>query len=629
MPTEKKVTRKLAAILSADVKGYSLLMADDEAYTISKLKEYRNRMSNLIQENSGRVVDAVGDNLLADFSSAVDAVQCAVDIQKALKTKNSESPKGRQINFRIGINIGDVVQDGGRIYGTGVNVAARIEALAEPGGVCISESAYNQVKDRLNLGYKYLGEHTVKNIREPVPVYSVLTEEQYAGKLIGVKRKMSKLKRVILGAAVFMLIAAGVLLGLYMKYFYLPAPENIDPEDKLTFNLPTGPSIAVLPFDNMTGNKEMEFFCDGLSENIIATISQIPEFFVIARNSTFAYKGKSLNVQQIGDELGARYVIEGSVHQSDKKIRTIVQLVDAQTGLHKWSETYDRELKGFLELQDEITLEIAKALTVNLKSWGNLRTPITDPLQYRKQLKGWSYYFRQTPESNQQALVTAKELIDENPKNQSAYILLALAYIDDLWFGNCESPIVCLGRATEAVRKALSINNNYHLAHLAASYIYLLKGEHDKAIDSAKMAISLNPSFADAYAHLSYVYIYTDELAKALDHIKKAIHLNPLPPSTYYFFLGFAYQDSRQYKDAIDAYKKCIQLNPDSWAAYIGMVVVYGHMGEKEKAKEAISDLYRVQPNFSKTYFLKAMPFKKVSSRDFIDEGLTKAGLTD
>ncbi|MFC1578582.1 adenylate/guanylate cyclase domain-containing protein, partial [Thermodesulfobacteriota bacterium] len=304
MPPEEKVTRKLRAILSADVKGYSLLMSDDEAFTVKTLKSYRALMSEQIEQHTGRVVDAPGDNLLAEFASVVDAVQCAVEIQKILKAKNEDLPIGRRLEFRIGVNTGDVIQDGDSLYGEGVNIAARIEGLADAGGVCISRNAYDHIRNKLNYGYEYLGEHNVKNIETPVRVYKLLMAEEDAGKLIGVKRKISKLKWAILGVAVFMLITVGVLFGLYLKYLYLPAPENMDPEDKLTLNLSKGPSIAVLPFDNMSKDPDQEYFCDGITENIIAVLSHIPQLLVIARNSTFAYKGKPINVQQIGHELG-------------------------------------------------------------------------------------------------------------------------------------------------------------------------------------------------------------------------------------------------------------------------------------------------------------------------------------
>ncbi len=632
MPTEQKTIRKLRAILSADVKGYSLLMADNELATIATLKSYRQKMTLLIQQHQGRVVDSPGDNILAEFASAVDAVKCSVKIQEELKERNADLSEDRKMQFRIGINIGDVVQDSDRIYGDGVNIAARIEGLTEPGGICISRGVCDHVKKKLKLGFEYLGEHSVKNIAEPVRVYKVLMEPEYAGKLIGEKKKRSKLKWFLAAGMVFVLITAGILFGLFLKFFYLPTPENIDPEDKMSLELPKGPSIAVLPFDNMTGDKELEYFCDGITENVISSLSYIPELFVIARNSTFAYKGKSISVQKIGQELGARYVIEGSIQKAVERIRIIVQLIDTQSGLHKWSETYDREPKDILELQDDIAFEILKAMEVKIKGRGDIRKiakGINDFHEYKKLLKCVSYFYQFTPESNNLAQVEVLELIDINSNIPRAYAILAHTYIFDIFYDRCDSPLICLGKATEVTRKALSIDSTYDMSHIAAGHIYLIRKEHDKAIDSAKKAIMLNPSNATAYSFLGYVLIYADELEKAIDNIKKAIRFNPIISSNDYFRLGFAYQDAQQFDKAIDAYKKSIAIHPDFWAPYVGMVVVYGHMGDRKKAKEAISELLRIRPTFSKSQFLKTMPFKYEKTRVFIGEGLYKAGLTD
>jgi adenylate cyclase len=476
MPTEDKVIRKLRAILSADVMGYSLLMADDEAYTVRKLEEYRNRMSNLIKANSGRVVDAVGDNLLAEFSSAVDAIQCAVDIQKALKSKNTELVKDKQLNFRIGVNIGDVIQDKDRIYGAGVNVAARIEGLADPGGVCISRNAYDHIKDKLNFGYEYLGDHEVKNIKDPVRVYKVLMDPQDAGKLIDEKKKRSKFKWALIAIATFLVIVLGVLGGLYWKYFYLPAPTEIDPENKMAFDLPKGPSIAVLPFDNMTGDPEQEFFCDGVTENIISALSQSPKMFVIARNSTFAYKGKPKDVQQIGRELNAAYVIEGSIQKSNENIRIIAQLIDTYSGHHLWAEQYNREMKDIFNLHDEITLNILKALQIKLTSGEQLRSRakgIKDLQVAIKLFKAFNYLNQINPEGSNLARQEVLGVIDTNPDISNVHTLLAATYLQDLQFGVCKSNIFCFGKATEATRKALLLDENNPDAHLLAGWLNL------------------------------------------------------------------------------------------------------------------------------------------------------------
>jgi len=299
--------RKLTAILSADVKGYSRLMGEDELATIETLNKYRKIITTLVQNSRGRVVDSPGDNLLVEFASVIDAVQCAVEIQKELKDRNAELPKNRRMEFRIGINIGDVIHEKKRIYGDGVNIAARIESLADAGGVCISRSAFDQVKKKLSLGYEYLGEYSVKNIDEPVRVYRVLMEPEDAGKVIG---------------------------------------EKIAETEKVFLPLPDKPSIAVLPFANMTGDPDQEYFSDGITEEIITNLSKVSKLFVIASNSAFTYKGKSVKVQQVGRELGVRYLLEGSVRKADKRLRIAAQLIDALTGHHLWTERYDRWRAG-------------------------------------------------------------------------------------------------------------------------------------------------------------------------------------------------------------------------------------------------------------------------------------------
>ena len=365
MPTDKeKVIRKLKAILSADVKGYSLLMADDEAFTIQTLKEYRDIMSTYIEQHNGRVVDAPGDNLLAEFSSAVDAVQCAVEIQEILKDKNDKLPNDKRLEFRIGVNIGDVVQDGDRIYGSGVNVAARIEGLSDPGGVCISRNTYDHIKDKLKLGYEYLGQHEVKNIKDPVRVYKVLFDPEDAGKLIGEKPERAKKKWVF----ALVIVTAIIVTSIFWYFYQSTMKPTFEPAslENMALQLPDLPSIAVLPFDNMSGDPKQEFLSDGITENIITALSKVPRLFVIARNSTSTYKGKPVKVKQVSEELGVQYVLEGSVQRSADRIRITAQLIDALKGHHLWAERYDRDLTEIFSLQDEITLKILKAIQVKL-----------------------------------------------------------------------------------------------------------------------------------------------------------------------------------------------------------------------------------------------------------------------
>ena len=338
---EKVFKRKLAAILSADVEGYSLLMDDDEEATIRTLTAYRSAITDLVQQYRGRVVDTPGDNILAEFTSVVEAVNCAVEIQRALAERNDELPEDRRMQFRIGVNLGDVVEEKDRIYGDGVNIAARVQSMAEAGGICISGRAYDQVENKLGLAYAYLGEQQVKNIRRPIRVYSVGMES---------------------------------VSSLSEENAVLPFPDK--------------PSIAVLPFDNMSGDSEQEYFSDAISENITTELSRFEHLFVIARHSAFVYKGSKKKTKQISQELGVRYLLEGSVQSSDDQVRIIAQLIDAISGEHVWTEKFDRNLSNIFEIQDEIAMTVVATLAE--KIWQVSAKALTKkPLS---SFKAWDYY---------------------------------------------------------------------------------------------------------------------------------------------------------------------------------------------------------------------------------------------
>jgi TolB-like protein/class 3 adenylate cyclase len=364
--TQEDFKRKLTAILSADVEGYSRLMDQDEAATIRTLTAYRSAITDIVQQYRGRVVDTPGDNILAEFTSVVDAVNCSVEIQRDLAQRNAELSPEHKMQFRIGVNVGDVVEEEDRIYGDGVNIAARVEGMAEAGGICVTGRAFSQVKNKLELGYEYLGEQSVKNIAEPVRVYKVLMEPEAAGKVIGEKKFLGKIsRRSAIAAIIILIIVAGGLAG---WNFYLRQSKRVEPAslDKMAYSLPEQPSIAVLPFSNMSDDPKQEYLSDGITEQIITTLSKVPGLFVVSRTSTFAYKGKPVKVQQVSQDLGVRYVLEGSVQRSGDRVRITAQLIDAIAGKHLWAERYDRELKDIFELQDALTIEIITALRVKL-----------------------------------------------------------------------------------------------------------------------------------------------------------------------------------------------------------------------------------------------------------------------
>ena len=391
MSNEQKAIRKLRAILSADVKGYSILMADDEVFTIKTIKEYRDIMSHCIEQHNGRVVDSPGDNMLAEFASAVDAVQCAVEMQKLLKKENDRLVKDKRLEFRIGVNIGDVVQDEGRIYGDGVNIASRIESLADPAGICVSRSAYDQIKKKLGFGFEYMGEHPVKNISEPVRVYKVIMDSDSPS---------------------------------------LSFDEPLEIPDK--------PSIAVLPFVNMSRDPSQDYFSDGLTEQIINGLCKVSNLFVIARNSSFAYKGKSVGVKQIAQELGVKYVLEGSVQKAGDRVRITAQLINATTDYHMWSENYDRDLSDIFALQDEITLKLMDSMRIKLTigEQGRLWEGMTNSIKaYDRYMRGNECFLKVNQKDNEQARQYFEEAINIDSKYAYAYTSLCNTHNCDLAFG--------------------------------------------------------------------------------------------------------------------------------------------------------------------------------------------------
>jgi len=356
--------RKLTAILSADVAGYSRLMQDDEAATFLTLESYKQAFFDLIKQHRGRVVDSPGDNLLAEFASVVDAVQCAVAVQKELQARNTELPEGRKMQFRIGVNLGDVIEEGERIYGDGVNIAARLESLADPGGICISKTAFDQIETKLPFGYEFIGEQTVKNIAKPVGAYRVVLESRITGRKSARHTVQGPRRRILaFGLAGALMVIAAVALW---QFFLRPTPPPAEQADlrKVAFPVPGRASIAVLPFQNMTGDQQQEYFSDGISEQLITGLSQTPDIYVTARTSSFAYKGRSMTAQQIAEQLGVRYLLEGSVQRDADRVRINVQLIDGRTGNHIWAESYDRKFEDLFALQDQITMAVMAAVNV-------------------------------------------------------------------------------------------------------------------------------------------------------------------------------------------------------------------------------------------------------------------------
>ena len=625
----QEVKRKLTAILSADVKGYSRLMGEDEVGTIRTLNIYKELMANLIQQHRGRVVDAPGDNVLAEFGSVVDAVECAVEIQKELKTRNAELPENRRMEFRIGVNLGDVVEDGEQILGDGVNIAARLENLSEAGGVCISGTAFDQVKNKLNLGYKYLGEQTVKNILEPVRIYKVLMAPDEAGKVIVEKKaKPTPLYRPVTALAIILIaIAAGFVM--WKLYIRLTHPVEVASKEKMAFPLPDMPSIAVLPFVNMSKDLDQEYFSDGITESIITALSKVPRLFVIARNSTSTYKGKPVKVKQVSEELGVRYVLEGSVQRSGNRVRITAQLIDAIIGNHLWAERYDRDLKDIFAVQDEITMKILTSMRVKLTE-GEQALRVRPPRNieaYLKVLQGQEYISRFNIEGNIMAKQLAEEAIALDPEFPSAYYGLASTHMMDVWLGSSKSPKESLEKAVELTQKSISLDPKDSRPYALLGYLYVMKRDYDKAIAEGEKAVALDPGGAQTHAWLGMSLNYADRPKDAIPVFEKAIRLNPNGPASWFLNFGTSYRMMGQYQEAITQYKKALRIAPNNILAHLALAGTYSLLGRDEEAHAEAAEVISINPKFSLESFAKTLPFKNQAQTDRYIEGLRKAGL--
>jgi adenylate cyclase len=622
------VKRKLSAIFSADVEGYSRLMGEDELATIETLTLHKEIMGKLIRQYRGRVVDSTGDNLLAEFASVVDAVQCAVEVQQVLSSKNETLPENRRMYFRIGINLGDVVEEGEVIYGDGVNVAARVESLAEGGGISISGTAYDQLGKKLPLGYEYLGEQTVKNIEKPVRVYRVLTEAEAAGKVIGEEKpKTKQLRWAAIGGVVVLILVAGALA---IWNFYLRPPFEPASEERMAFALPDKPSIAVLPFVNMSEDPKQEYFSDGLTEEIITALSKVPKLFVIARNSTFSYKGKSVKVNQVAEELGVRYVLEGSVRKAGERVRITAQLIDALGGHHLWAERYEKDLKDIFALQDEITMKIVTSLQVSLTEGETARMQAkgTKSLDaYLLFLQGWKETGSMNKDGNFLGRQLAEKAIALDPKFAMAYNLLATTYMNEVLLGLSEDPRVSLKKAMELTQKAIALDKSLGWPHALLGWLYTLMRQHDKGIAECEQAVNLEPNSAISYFYLSLAFKYAGRPKEAIAMAKEALRLNPIPPGFYYQNITHLYCLTGQYEEAIAVGKEATRVEPNNFTVRAFLTVAYSLHGREKEARIEAAEVLRINPKFRIDSWAKTIPFKNEAGRELTIGALRKAGL--
>jgi len=625
--------RKLTAILSADVEGYSRLMGEDEDATIRTLTTYRELMSTLIHKHRGRVVDAPGDNLLAEFLSVVDAVRCAVEVQEELRVRNAELPENRRMNFRIGVNLGDVVEEGERIYGDGVNITARVEGLAEAGGICISGTVYDSIKNKLSLSYESLGEHTVKNITEPVRVFRMRIGPEAAAPVVE-KAGPRRWLKPSLAVVVVLVVAVGIWA--IWNFYFRPPPIEPASVEKMAFPLPDEPSIAVLPFENLSGDHEQDHIVDGITESIITGLSKTPKMFVIARNSVFRYKGKPMEIRQVGEELGVRYILEGSVQKTGDRLRINAQLIDATKGHHLWAEKYDRELKDLFALQDDITMKIITELQVKLTEgeFARVCAKGTNNIEaYLKFLKAIQLCRTITEDNNILARKMLKDVIALDPNYPMAYTLMGWAHSQAL-FRWSKSFKESLARAEKFIQKALELDESQSAAHMHLAIIYRIKRQWDKALAENERAISLDPNSINLGA-MAVNLLLSGRFDETIEMFKRSIRLDPIPPVWVTANLANAYFGAGLYEEALATFKQVLERAKKGEyrlrSPLLGLASTYAMLGKQEEAQAQIAKLLKVDPKYTIKRYAKGPVrlFKNQEDKNRWIDAVRKAGLPE
>ena len=592
---DRKVKRKLVAIFSADVKDYSRLMADDEIETVTAIKACQKLIFQKILDHRGRVVDSPGDNLLAQFPSVNDAVACAVVVQTALLAYNKEMADHRKMVFRLGVNLGDIIEDGQQIYGDGINIAARLEGIAQGGGICISGSAYDQVKNRLTFGYEFLGDLELKNISDPVPVYRVLTDPASAGiltyKCIKDHPKYKRKKRMVKGLILFLLIVGGVLAYTKDTPFTPGEHQKRIKQSFINLTTPDKPSIAVLPFINMSGDKEQEYFSDGLTEDLITDLSKVSGLFVIARNSVFFYKNNPVKIRKIGRDLGVKYVLEGSVRKMGTRVRITAQLIDSKTEGHIWAERYDRDMKDIFTLQDEVREKIITALAVQITHDDKKRimTKDTDNLEaYDAYLKANEICNTTDFKRLTQCRLQLQKAIRLDPDFAKAYAAMGKTFFKQWVFGPDKDPAI-LDKVRLWGQKAITINPDEPSGYSILAHYYLWTKQHDLGIDEIKKAIALDPNNPELMAAYGELLTHSNQPEQGIALYEKAMRLDPKFPVWYIFGLGHAYFLIQAYEKTIPTLENAVDKDPDFWPSYLLLAAAYDAKDMKGKSRDALT----------------------------------------
>jgi adenylate cyclase len=629
------VERRLAAILAADVVGYSRLIEADEAGTLAAIKSHREALIDpKIAQYHGRIVKLMGDGLLAEFPSAVEAALCAVEIQHKMAERNADVAEERRVTCRIGINIGDIVVEDDDIFGDGVNIAARLEGLADPGGICISRPVHTQIKGKLDLTFEHLGEKKVKNIAEPVSVYRVNLDGKSAALVTPIVKEAAATKRrsrwpaIVVGFVLSVISVAGIV------WWQISAPD-VEPasEANMAFPLPDKPSIAVLPFANLSDDPSQEQFADGITEDIITDLSRLPYLFVIARNSSFTYKGQAVKVQQVVEELGVRYVLEGSIQKADNRVRVTAQLVDAISGHHVWAERYDRSLDDIFAVQDEITQRIAATLVgyggrLNETQLQMARRKPPESLEaYDYYLLGSDHKHRFTQEDVAKARQYYEKAIQLDPNFARAHLGLAWTHQHDLWLGWSESPERSLALFREHAQRAVDLDELDGEAYLALGQAYFIDGDVSHGAAAFDRARDLAPNSADVLAILGWNLPSTlGRSEQAVELVERAMRLNPHYPDWYRHALGYALYHTEQYAEAAQVLKEVE--NPTVETA-LYLAASSAQLEQDEQARLAAKEVLRLDPAFSATRYMQNVGYKNPTAMEELLDGVRMAGLPE
>jgi adenylate cyclase len=622
-PVAATATRRLAAILAADVVGYSRLMGADEEGTLNRLKAHRRELVDpKIREHHGRIVKTTGDGMLVEFSSVVDAVRCAVEIQRAMADRSAEVPEDKRITFRIGVNLGDVIADGGDIYGDGVNIAARLEALAEPGGLCISRTVRDHIGDRLPYSFDDLGEQNVKNIAQPVHAYELsaalvrsLPEVATPSRLIGPSRR-NRSRLAILMAGIVATIGIGTAVWwVWPKGNSSPVPGQASvaasaqrppaAEAKSAPRL----SIVVLPFTNLSSDPDQEYFADGITDDLTSDLSRISGSFVIARTTAFTYKGKPIDVKQIGRDLGVRYVLEGSVRRTGDQVRVNAQLIDADSGTHLWADQFDTNRANLAQAQSEITGRLAWTLNIALLSDASRRIEhesAVDPDARDLVMRGWAWWYAgpQSPKTGQEALNAFERALEIDPRSAEARIGIARVLLGRLTNGWSSSSFQKenvrhdVARAEQLLFEAIESDPNQPMAYAIMGVLRRMLGQLTESRLALERAITLDPSFEWGHLQLGWTLLFLGETGDAIRHGEETLQLSPRDPNIFwrYELLGWCQMLSNHVDEAIDLFIKGRTGNPRVWNFPFGLAGALGLKGDLDGAKAALADSLKLKP---------------------------------